>query len=400
MTRARYTVAVVAALLLLAGLGALGWRVLRPAAALDRSGNPYPATAAEPGDERYGDIPDAPLFLDGRLRVFAEKRRVWVDTAMKSPHEVIPHWSYRRWPGQVVGVVAIEPTAANPVPMVVSRWSDGTVSGIDARAGRIAWEKRIAPEDAAGYTGRRTGGGTVYRPRGMFTAADTLVVGGGGAAAGYDPWTGARRWTRPVACAGDTARGEWTTTTAYVARCGDRLDIVDAATGTPHAAWSGSAPQPWGCRLGHSGCPMLTSGGANFRVSDDGVVAAAPAARPGSRFLVAGGYVEWTRDAYVAVVDAATGQQRWQVPLHGYVVGADDRYVYLITRSHWLVTLDAATGRDRSRVPIPAGRNWRTGFVYANHGFVALERVIGREDDSDAHYYYATQSVVVVSRAR
>jgi outer membrane protein assembly factor BamB len=381
---------------LLAGIGALGWRVLQPAAAIDRSGKPYPAAAAEPDAERYGDVPDAPLYLDGRLRVFAEKRRVWTDTAMKGSNETIPYWSYRRWPGQVVAVVAIEPTAANPVPMVVTRWSDGTVTGIDARAGRVAWEKRIAPKDKSGYTGRRTGAATVYRPRGLYTAGGALVVGGGGSAAGYDPWTGDRRWSRPAACGGDTARGEWTTTTAYVSRCGDRLDIVDAATGTPRGTWSGSAPEPWGCVLGQSGCRMLTSGGANFRLGDDGALAEAPAARPGTRFLVADGYVEWTKDSDVGVVDASSGRQRWQVPLHGYVVAADDDYVYLITTSHWLVALDATTGLDRARVPIPAARNWRAATVYAAHGFVAVERVIGAESDSDDHYFYATSSVVVL----
>ena len=392
--RWRRYAAVTAALLLVAGVGAIAWRVLRPAAALDRSSRPYPATAAAHEPERYASLPDAPLIVQGRLRVFAEKRRVWADADVANRHQLNPYWSYRRWPGQVVGVVAIE----EPAPIVVIRWSDGAVTGVDARAGRIAWEKRIAPTDAQGYTGRRTGAQTVYRPRGMYTTgrpdgAPVLVLAEPGGAAGYEPWTGARLWTRSTGCDGDTASGGWTAGTAYVARCGDRLDIVDAGTGLPLGTWSGSDPKPWGCQLGRSGCRLVASGGTNFTVGADGAVAPAPNAPSNADFVVRNGYVDWRRDSHVGVVDAATGRQRWRVPLRGYVVAADDNLVYLVTKTHWLVALDAATGLDRARVQIPAGRDWRAGYVYAAHGFVALERVIGREQDDDASYYYAMSTV-------
>jgi hypothetical protein len=381
------------AVALVVGLGALGWRVLRPAAAFDRSGAAYPA-APTPEPRRYGSLQSAPLIVDGRLRVYAEKRRVWADPDVTRKHPVNPYWSYRRWPGQLVAVVAVEPTPARPAPIVVARWSDGTVTGIDARAGRIAWEKRIAPTDPDGYTGRRTGADTVYRPRGLYTTVDTLVVDSvGGAAGGYDPWTGARRWTSPASCDGGTG---WTTPTAYVSRCGDDLDIRTANTGARLGMWSGAEPTPWACAVGRSGCRMLTSGGANRRIGPDGAVADAPAAKPGTRFLVRDGYVESVRDTYVGVVDAVTGQSRWRVPLHGYVVGADDRLVYLVTTSHWLVGLDATTGWDRARVPLPAGRNWHAGLVHAAHGFVAVERLLGQPSDADGRYYYGMAPVALV----
>jgi hypothetical protein len=138
---------------------------------------------------------------------------------------------------------------------------------------------------------------------------------------------------------------------------------------------------------------MVESGGAGFTVGRDGTVTPAPYAPPNADFTVRDGYVDWARDSHVGVVDATTGRQRWRVPLRGYVVGADDNLVYLLTKAHWLVALDATTGVDRARVQIPAGRDWRAGYVYAAYGFVALERVIGREKDDDASYYYAMSTV-------
>jgi hypothetical protein len=182
----------VGALVLVTGLGAVGWRVLRPSASLDRAGTRYPAAAAVATVAWSGSLQHAPLIVDGRLRVYAEARRVWADATVTARYETTPYWSYRRWPAQLVGVVSVE----RPVPYVIARWSDGVVTGIDARAGRIAWQRRIAPPDRDGYQGRRTGARTVYDPPGLYTTAGrSLVIKDGDSMVGYDPATGRRLWT-------------------------------------------------------------------------------------------------------------------------------------------------------------------------------------------------------------
>jgi outer membrane protein assembly factor BamB len=397
--RLRAATAAVGVFVLVAGLITISWRVLRPATMTDRSASPYPRAAAFAEPTRYASLPHAPLILDGRLRIFAEKRRVWADTAVTSKTEINPYWAYRRWPGQLVGVVGVEPAGTHPGPVVVSQWSDGTVVGIDARSGQVAWHKRIAVHDPNGYVGRRTGARTVYDPRGLYTASTAggtpvLVVGGQSGAAGYDPWTGARRWHRPAACR-DRHAG-WTGATTYVARCGDRLDILDAATGRQIGSWTGRAPRPWACALGHSGCRMVASASANYRLGPDGAMTPATWARSAKGFLSGDGYVDWRRDSTVRLVDATTGEVRWEAPLHGYVIGADADFVYLVTWSHWVVALDAKTGIDRARVPVPARRDWHAGYVFARHGLVVVERVVGSPDTDDDQYYYSMTSIALL----
>jgi len=102
--------AVVAALL--ATVGVIGYRVLAPAETLNVADTPYPA-----GDvavrARIGELVSAPLIVDERLRVFAEKRRVWADSTATAHNQTTPYWAYRRWPAQVVAVVAIEAPAGS-----------------------------------------------------------------------------------------------------------------------------------------------------------------------------------------------------------------------------------------------------------------------------------------------
>jgi outer membrane protein assembly factor BamB len=385
----------IGALLLVAGLGAVAWRVLRPSATFDRAGTGYPvrpaATAAWSGSLQH-----APLILDGRLRVYAEARRVWADATPTGRYETSPYWSYRRWPAQVVGVVTVE----RPVPYVLVRWSDGVVTGIDARAGRIGWQRRIAPADRHGYAGRRTGARTMYDPPGLHTAAGpddrpVLVVAGDRTAAGYDPHTGRRLWTRSIGCPDATG---WTGTTTYVIRCGDRLDIVGAATGRPVATWTGHSPQPCGCALGHSGCQMITTGdGTTARLAADGTPTPVPAADAGTDRTVAGGYVEWRADSYLGVVDADTGAYRWQRPLRGTVLATDAARLYLLAPGYRLITLDATTGAEVSTVQLGFGRRWWPGYVYVHDGFVVLERVVGSPRSNDDGYYYSAQGSVLLA---
>jgi outer membrane protein assembly factor BamB len=381
------------ALLLLAGLGAVGWRVLRPSASMDRADSPYPARATVHA-EWYGALPGTPLIVDGRLRVFVEKRRVWADSKVTAKHPLTPYWAYRRWPAQVVGVVEVAPSAPAQSPLVAIRWSDGAVTAVEARGGRVAWEKRIAPAQPDGYTGRRTGARTLYDPPGLYTASSpdgvpVLVVDGKDGAGGYDPATGERLWTHRGTCRTDG----WTGETTYVSRCGDRLDIVDAASGRLLQTWTGTKPRPWGCVLGHSGCRMITTaGGANARLGRDGSVDPAPAARSTADLLVDNGYVEWHSNSHVGVIDASTGAYRWQRPLRGSVIGAEAGRVYVLTTGYHLVALDAATGVELSLVRLPAGRRWHPGYVYIRDGLVVLERLRGQPHSKDDNYYYSAQA--------
>jgi hypothetical protein len=394
----RRSVAAAVAVLLLAGVGAIGWRVLRPSDSMDRSGGPYPSMRAFGIPDEYAIMPKMPLILDGRLRVFAEKRRVWVDADVTARHPLNPYWAYRRWPAQLVGVAGVSPADPGGSPLVLARWSDGVVTALDARAGRVLWQKRITPEYPAGYIGRRTGARTLYEPPGLYTASSpagdpVLVVDGNGEAAGYDAASGRQLWAHRPGCAADS----WTGVTMYLARCGDRIDILDAATGQPRGTLTGQAPQPWGCTAGRSGCRMVTiRDGANARIGRDGSVKPAPAARSAADFLVDDGYVEWREDSYVGVVDAQTGSYRWQLPLKGWVLGADATRVYVLTSRHRLVVLDAADGTKRSEGGIPAGRPWYPGYVHIRDGFVAMERLQGQpQADDDSYYYSAQQSAVV-----
>ena len=188
----------------LAVVGVVGYRVLAPHDTLTVAQRPYPAAEVAPF-LRIGVLTSAPLIVDNRIRVYAEKSRVWADSPVSSRTQLSPFWAYRRWPAALVGVMAVE-----SVPVVVSRWSDGALVALDARTGRVAWRSRISP--GGRYTGRRTGSATVYSPVGLYTArsaADgTPVVVADGRA--FDARTGRPLWTVPRGC--DT----WTTATAYV----------------------------------------------------------------------------------------------------------------------------------------------------------------------------------------
>src|SRR5439155_5691845 len=94
------------AVVLAAVAGVVGYRVLAPAETLDRALQPYPP-AYVANAARLGVLTSMPLIVDDRLRVYAEKRRVWADTPVNSRTELSPYWAYRRWPAEVVGVAAV-----------------------------------------------------------------------------------------------------------------------------------------------------------------------------------------------------------------------------------------------------------------------------------------------------
>src|SRR5688572_22995239 len=110
----RVTTVVVATLAALAVVAAVGYRMLRPQDVLTRPTTPYPERVLITDERPHAELRAAPLVVEGRLRVYAEKWRVWSDGPVGERYESTPYWALRRWPAQVVGVVAAE-TDAGPV---------------------------------------------------------------------------------------------------------------------------------------------------------------------------------------------------------------------------------------------------------------------------------------------
>src|SRR6266542_3851399 len=434
--RVRRTVLGVAAALLLAATAGVGYRVLAPAETLSPATGPYPATAEQATSKRYGNLAAAPLILDGRLRIYAEKRRVWADTPVTAKLLVTPFWAYRRWPAELVGVAGSEHPGQPPI--VTSLWSDGALVGQDATSGRVLWRTSVEP--GGRYEGRRTGAQTVYEPPGLFTATPApasaapatpapapapapaeassldsrpvLIVSRAGHVRAYDPWTGQRRWERRMQ--GDPeCHDEWTAPGAYLDldTCAGppALNIIDAGTGAPIQRWSppGAGPgadiRPWGCALGRSRCQMLSvTPGGSFRVGPGGDVVAEPYAHADNQLVAGDAVVEWIPGGYARALSRATGDERWRAQIAGYVAAADASRVYVVDPDEHLTVRDLHTGAQSERILLRGrGENDRTTWwvwhVYIRDGFVALERM-GSENprDPDGRYFWSKFPVVLV----
>ncbi len=176
----------------------VAYRVFAPQEILMRPSVAYPEAVVVTDERPFSELRAAPLIVEGRLRVYAEKWRVWSDAPVGGRYEATPYWAYRRWPAQVVGVVTVTTTES---PLVVSHWSDGQVVAIDARRGEIAW-RAAGPDPRARYEGRRTGATTVYEPASLVTArtasGTALIVTGPGAIVALDAAEGVRRWDRSL----------------------------------------------------------------------------------------------------------------------------------------------------------------------------------------------------------
>ncbi|MBL7254521.1 PQQ-binding-like beta-propeller repeat protein [Paractinoplanes lichenicola] len=158
-----------AALVLTAAAGLIGWRVLAPAEVLSTAATPNPASSVSAA-QVTGRTNMAPLIVDESMRVYAGKRQVRADGPVDAKSVNTARWSLRRWPAQVSGVVAAGPT-------VISRWSDGVLIAVDGRTGKELWRVATglpAPE----YAGHRTGAATVWAPVGLRVTGDVVVVDG------------------------------------------------------------------------------------------------------------------------------------------------------------------------------------------------------------------------------
>src|SRR6266545_2130383 len=163
-------------------------RVFAPGDTLDRAHGPYPAPVAAYG-RVYGELMHAPLLVGTRMRVYGAQNRIWADGPVDDKMPTSALWALRRWPAQLVGVVADE-------RVVVSRWSDGKVVAIDPDTGRIAWRADVGTGTVTAYQGRRTGAITLYEPSDFYLTSGTdggpvvVSVGAEGRLTALDGMTG------------------------------------------------------------------------------------------------------------------------------------------------------------------------------------------------------------------
>jgi outer membrane protein assembly factor BamB len=383
-------------------------RVFAPTDTLDRSHEPHPPPVAAYG-RVYGELMHAPLFVGTRLRVYGADNRVWADGPVDAKMPTSALWALRRWPAQLVGVVADE-------HVVVSRWSDGQLVALDPDHGRTAWRADGGP-GATTYEGRRTGARTVYEPPGLYLATApggksvVLSVGGDGITA-LDAGTGARLWHRKVdgepSCRLDfTAPG----LIVLLDRCASAstVDAYDAATGERRTTWptglDARTLRPVGCAVGRSACTGLAGATGGWLIGPDGGLTAAHGLDGAGSWLSGRIVVHPAPDGHIQAHDAVTGASVWSWPDGGEgfgsrIVAVEPGLVHVVTPNRELVNLDATSGAALSRFPahiFGEDRPWAPGYVYASHGYVVIERLLpgGTPDGSDGQYYYPFPTVLL-----
>ncbi|MET8363841.1 PQQ-binding-like beta-propeller repeat protein [Micromonospora sp. NPDC005252] len=411
--RRRLVLAVAVVLLAVAAVAVVVHRVLAPAEVSTPARGAYPA-APRPAAGVVGRLPVAPLIVDGRLRVYAAHRQVYADRPVDGRHRTTPYWSYRRWPAELTGVVASGST-------VISRWSDGRLVALDASTGRVRWRADGPVPAASAAVIRRTGAATVWDARGLLLTdlADgrtVLTVTGDTQARGVEVAGGRELWRAdlPGACRSDLG----TTTTGQLIgldTCAGpaTIEFRDAATGVVGERWRppGGPDRlvvtPLGCRTGRSGCLGLRTagpgdaGGRGWLLGDGGPLAA-PALDPAGATLAG--------DQAVAVVDgvavgrsARTGAELWRFAGLGpaRVLAVQPGRAHLLTEANELVTLDPVTGVLLSRYTLNVGSDgtgWAPGAVWAEDGYVAVERLREPVDpNGDDQRYYLTSEAVILA---
>ncbi|AEV88911.1 serine/threonine protein kinase [Actinoplanes sp. SE50] len=371
-----------AVLLLLATI-LVGWRILRPAEVLATAKSPYPPlVVSAPGV--VGRLNVAPLLVEDRLRVYAAKHQLRADEPVDSKGVNTAHWSLRRWPAQLSGVVAAGST-------VVSRWSDGAIVALDARTGKIAW--RAGGPQAPDYAGHRTGAATVWSPPGLRVAAGAVLVLQDQRLTAYDMGTGAVRWqvSTPAACAdGFTTAGG-----AFV--CGS--GAFDGATGAVLPGWPAGKFAPVGCAVASSGCAGLRDGAGHGWLTGR-VAPVRSVALDDPDATVAGGIVVSTANG-VVTGHRPDGSAAWGWSGAGRVLGGVPGRILVLTDDHFLVGLDSADGRERYRFHLAFRKEndqWSLGGQMIGDHYLALERLNPKPpaDRESPTYYFTTDTVLMV----
>ncbi|WP_345541805.1 PQQ-binding-like beta-propeller repeat protein [Phytohabitans rumicis] len=381
----------------------IAYRVLAPAETVTVATTAYPAApAAQPGV--IGSLPAAPLIVDGRLRLYATTRQVRADGPVDARTQRTPYWSYRRWPEELLGVVAVGTT-------VVSRWSDGELVALDARTGKVVWRAKGKPTAKAGYDGGSTGAETLYAPVGLYTAGPKVIVRDAGFLRALDAVTGQEAWR--TALPGCRTGGFTTAGGQYVATdtCGGTpaLEFYDLATGQRTGRWEppdagrSLIVEPLGCATAHSACTALrtTGGGGSKGWLTPEAAGGQPVAAPALDLPAAAvaGEVGVAVQGGAAVARALrTGAEiwRWRGDGTAEVLAVQPGAVHLLTNAREIVTLDPSNGAEKSRFVLAYGRervNWVPGQVRAGDGFVAVERLIepvpDETDDAEETYFGA-----------
>lgn len=376
--------------------GVVAYRVLAPAETVTVATTAYPAApAAQPGV--IGSLPAAPLIVDGRLRIYATTRQVRADGPVDARTQRTPYWSYRRWPQELLGVVAAGTT-------VVGRWSDGDVVALDARTGKVTWRAAGKPPEKSGYKGGSTGAETVYEPEGLYTAGGRVLVRDAAVLRALDIATGRELWRTPMADCREggftTAGGRFVTTDA----CGRSpgVEFYDVATGRLQFRWDPKSAgpalevEPLSCAPAQSDCTAMRTvdaiGSRGWLLGDPDAagktpVTAAPALDPPGAVMAGDVGVTYVGGDMVArALRDGTEVWRWRGDGSAELLGAQSGSVHVLTENCDLVTLDPATGREKSRLLLAYGRegiDWQPGLVRAGDGFVAVERLV-KADNADA----------------
>jgi outer membrane protein assembly factor BamB len=386
----------------LAASALVAFRVFAPHETLTTPTVPYPDVVIITDDRPYSELRAAPLVVEGRLRVYAEKWRVWADAPVGQRYESTPYWAFRRWPAQVVGVVAAQTSAG---PFVVTQWSDGDIIALDARRGVIAWRGK-APIGDRRYDGRRTGASIVYEPRSLLTVRagqrTIVMVTGPRTVHAFDMAVGGQLWQRdlPVGCEPLTWTGAGL---LAISEC-DRpvITLVGAVDGTERGRWTSPdktvPPTPALCELSRFECRLVTVGGKAWLLGTDGKLTVVPALEPGA--MLAGDRVIYQTTKGVQARPLTSRDPLWTWNGTGDLIAADPVGVYLLTEDRTVLGLSPATGHLAVLGCASSRPNegWRIGHVYTTGtGYLALERVTRQPPDSDdQQYFYGPRPVALV----
>ena len=402
-TLVRVLAVTVGILVALAGAGVVAYRVLAPHESLTRPTVPYPQVAVITDERPFSELRATPLVVEGRLRVYAEKWRVWSDAPVGERYEQTPYWAFRRWPEQVVGVVTAQ-TGSGPI--VVTQWSDGAVIALDARRGEIAWRTKQPIVSGRTYDGRRTGASVVYEPRSLRTVRvgeqTVLIVTGPRVVQAIDAATGRALWHRDSSA--DCEPTVWTgQTLVAIPDCrGPQVTFVAALDGTVRSQWTSPdatvAPAPALCELNRFECPLVVVGAKDWELTADGKLVAVAPLEPGS--ARSGDRVVYQTATGVAARPLGGGDPLWTWVGQGKLIAADAIGVYLLTGDRTVLGLSAATGHLEvlGCASSQPNEDWRIGHVHpTGGGYLALERITKEQATAaDAQYIYGPRPVALV----
>jgi hypothetical protein len=436
----RFVVTGLLVLVVLAAMGITAYRTLKPAETVSRADKPVPSP--EPIKSiQYSELAAAPLIVEGRLRVYAEQWRVFADTPVTAQRMMTPHWSYRRWPAEVVSMIEVEkPASGVGMSVVITKWSDGEIVALDAEKGDIVWQAKIVPADGESFKGRRTGAKTTWAPEDLFVSASVVdkqpvvIATGKDVVEGIDPVNGEIRWTRSFAAEPGCRANDWTGADVYYAKntCAKpaTLEIYDAGSGVLLNTWRPPGAsigadnvtnwfiEPTSCQLGRSGCAMFkaaptgdvvtytdaasgvgTITPAYWSLGVDRVVKPEPFADKDTVVVVGDVMAQQMTGGYIWAFSRTTGRRLWMSEVAGRLIGGDRRNFYLINNEYQLLVLNLETGAVTSSTELrirPADR-----FVFSQYylhaGYLVIERLqTTKESEIDDKYYFSQDTVVLV----